>query len=146
MFCTNCGEQMQDGQAVCTKCGFAKDTGNKYCGNCGAEIQPQQAVCTQCGCVVNEAKKQAEANKASAGDQVGGQDKIVVILVAIFIGTLGIHNFIMGETKKGVFKLVMSLVGGWFCGLGVLVSLILTIMDIVKIASGTYVVDPDKLI
>ena len=100
----------------------------------------------QCGCVVNEAKKQAEANKASAGDQVGGQDKIVVILVAIFIGTLGIHNFIMGETKKGVFKLVMSLVGGWFCGLGVLVSLILTIMDIVKIASGTYVVDPDKLI
>ena len=52
----------------------------------------------------------------------------------------------MGETKKGVFKLVMSLVGGWFCGLGVLVSLILTIMDIVKIASGTYVVDPDKLV
>ena len=83
MFCTNCGEQMQDGQAVCTKCGFAKDTGNKYCGNCGAEVQPQQAVCTQCGCVVNEAKREAEAKKASAGDQVGGQDKIVVILVAI---------------------------------------------------------------
>lgn len=49
MYCTNCGEQMEDVQAVCTKCGFAKDTGNKHCGNCGAEVQPQQAVCTKCG-------------------------------------------------------------------------------------------------
>ena len=146
MYCTNCGEQMEDGQAVCTKCGFAKDTGNKYCGNCGAEVQPQQAMCTNCGCPVNEAKRQADAAQANANDQVGGQDKIVIIIVAVFIGTLGVHNFMMGETKKGLFKLLMSLVGGMACGIGVAVSLVLTIMDIVKIASGTYVVDPDKYI
>ena len=146
MYCTNCGAQMADGQAVCTQCGFAKDTGNSYCGNCGEQVQPQQAVCTNCGCVVNEAKRQAEAAQARTNDQIGGQDKIVVLIVAIFIGTLGIHNFMMGETKKGVFKLVMSLVGGWLCGLGVAVSLVFTIIDIVKIASGTYVVDPNKLV
>ena len=146
MYCTNCGEQMENGQAVCTKCGFAKDTGNKYCGNCGAEVQPQQAMCTNCGCPVNEAKRQADAAQANANDQVGGQDKIVIIIVAVFIGTLGVHNFMMGETKKGLFKLLMSLVGGMACGIGVAVSLVLTIMDIVKIASGTYVVDPDKYI
>lgn len=146
MYCTNCGEQMEDGQAVCTKCGFAKETGNKYCANCGAEVQPQQAMCTNCGCAVNEAKKQAEEAQAKAKDQIGGQDKIVLIIVAVFLGTLGIHNFMMGETKKGVFKLIMSLVVGWVCGLGIAISLVLTIIDIVKIASGTYVVDPDKLI
>ncbi len=137
---------MEDGQAVCTKCGFAKDTGNKYCGNCGVEVQPQQAVCTSCGCPVNEAKKRADAAKAMEDSQLGGQDKVVLIIVAVFIGTLGIHNFMMGETKKGIFKLVMSLVGGLFCGLGVAVSLVFTIIDIVKIASGTYIVEPDKLV
>lgn len=146
MYCTNCGEQMEDAQAVCTKCGFAKDTGNKYCGNCGAEVQPQQAVCTSCGCAVNEAKKQAEAAKAKANDQIGGQDKIVLIIVAVFLGTLGIHNFMMGETKRGLFKLVMSLAGGFLCGIGLIVSLVFTIIDIVKIASGTYVVDPDRIV
>ena len=140
MYCTNCGEQMEDNQAVCTKCGFAKGTGNKYCKNCGAEVEPQQAVCTKCGYSINDEKQPETSN------QIGGQDKTVIILVAVFIGTLGVHNFMMGETKKGVFKLILSLVGGWLCGIGILVSLIFTIMDIVKIASGTYVVDENKLV
>jgi len=44
----------------------------------------------------------------------------------------------MGETKKGVFRIIMSL----FCGLGCIFALI----DLIKIATGSYVVDPDKLI
>ena len=146
MYCTKCGEQMDNAQAGCTKCGFAKGTGNKYCGNCGAEVQPGQAVCTKCGCVVNEAQRQANAARAKADSELAGQDKTVLILVAVFLGGLGIHNFMMGETKKGVFKLVMTLVGGWICGAGLIVSLVFTIIDIVKIASGTYIVDPDKLV
>lgn len=140
MYCTNCGEQMEDNQAVCTKCGFAKGTENKYCKNCGAEVEPQQAICTKCGYSINDEKQLETSN------QIGGQDKTVIILVAVFIGTLGVHNFMMGETKKGVFKLILSLVGGWLCGIGILVSLIFTIMDIVKIASGTYVIDENKLV
>jgi TM2 domain-containing membrane protein YozV len=75
---------------------------------------------------------------AASSDNLNGQDKIVMILICLFLGGLGIHNFMMGETKKGVFRIIMSLC----CGLGAIFALI----DLVKIAMGTYVVDPEKLI
>jgi hypothetical protein len=44
----------------------------------------------------------------------------------------------MGETKKGIFKIVMS----FLCGLGAIFALI----DLVKIAMNKYVVNPEKLV
>ena len=45
---------------------------------------------------------------------------------------------VMGEIKKGVFKIVMSFV----CGIGGILALI----DLIRIAMDSYVVDPEKLI
>lgn len=77
------------------------------------------------------------AVKKANGD-LNGQDKTVMLLVSFFLGGLGVHNFMMGETKKGIFKIVMS----FCCGLGAIFALI----DFIKIAMGSYVVDPTKLI
>jgi len=44
----------------------------------------------------------------------------------------------MGETKKGVFKIVMT----FLCGIGGILALI----DLIKIAVGSYVADPTKLV
>ncbi len=129
MFCKNCGVQMNDNQAICVSCGVKVGDGDKFCANCGKEIAPGAAVCLNCGVATKKAK--------AAGD-LGGQDKVVMILICLFLGGIGIHNFMMGETKKGVFKIVMSLC----CGLGAIFALI----DLVKIAMGSYVVDPNKLI
>lgn len=85
------------------------------------------AVCLNCGV----------AAKNNGGD-LAGQDKTVMILICLFLGGLGIHNFMMGETKKGVFKIIMS----FCCGIGGILALI----DLIKIAMGTYVVNPDKLV
>ena len=127
MYCKNCGESMNDNQAICIKCGVKTGDGNRYCANCGKEIAPDAAVCMNCGVAV----------KKASGD-LGGQDKLVMILICLFLGTLGIHNFMMGETKKGIFKIVMTFV----CGLGAIFALI----DLIKIAMGSYEVNPDKLI
>ena len=123
MYCKNCGEIMNDNQAICIKCGVK--TGE---GNCGKEIATNADVCLNCGV----------ANKKSNGDYLNGQDKVVMIIVAVLIGGLGIHNFMMGETKKGIFRIIMS----FFCGIGYIFALI----DLIKIACGTYVVDPEKLV
>ena len=128
MFCRNCGEAMNDNQAICLKCGVKAGDGNKFCSNCGKEVNPNAEVCVSCGVSL---KKQATGN-------LNGQDKIVMILVCLFLGSLGIHNFMMGETKKGIFKIIMCFV----CG----ISGILALIDLVKIAMGTYVVDPNKLV
>jgi len=127
MYCKNCGEVMNDNQAICIKCGVKTGSGNAFCANCGNTLPPNADVCMSCGVAVNKA----------TGD-LNGQDKIVMILICLFLGGLGIHNFMMGETKKGIFRIIMS----FCCGIGAIFALI----DLIKIAMGTYVVDPTKLI
>ena len=129
MFCKNCGEAMNDNQAICIKCGVKTGDGNAFCANCGSSMNPEAEVCLNCGVAVK---------KTGNGNYLNGQDKIVMILVCLFLGGLGIHNFMMGETKKGVFRIIMS----FCCGIGGILALI----DLIKIAMGTYVVDPNKLV
>ena len=127
MFCRNCGGEMNDNQAICLKCGVKTGEGNAYCSNCGAPVSPEAAVCLSCGVAIK---------KAAAAGNLGGKDKIVIALVCFFLGGLGIHNFMMGETKKGVVKIILSLC----VGLGGLLALI----DFIKILMDKYVVDPTK--
>ncbi|RRD30934.1 NINE protein [Actinomyces bowdenii] len=37
------------------------------------------------------------------------KSKVIVLLLALFLGTLGIHNFYLGHTGKGVAQLLISL-------------------------------------
>ncbi len=129
MFCKNCGTQMNDNQAICVNCGVKAGNGDRFCANCGKDLTPGADVCLNCGVAVKS---------ASAAGNLAGQDKTVMILICLFLGGIGIHNFMMGETKKGVFKIIMSLC----CGIGGILALI----DLIKIAMGSYVVDPTKLI
>lgn len=128
MYCKNCGEIMNNSQAICVKCGVKVGEGNNYCANCGKQMTANADVCLNCGV----------ANKKANDNNLNGQDKVVMILLAVFIGGLGIHNFMMGESKKGIFRIIMS----FFCGLGYIFAFI----DAIKIACGTYVVDPNKLV
>ncbi|MBO5200855.1 MAG: TM2 domain-containing protein [Clostridia bacterium] len=128
MFCKNCGEQMNDNQAICLKCGVKTGVGNAFCANCGQPVDANASVCLSCG---------VEVKKAGAEGDLAGKDKIVIILVCLFLGGLGIHNFMMGETKKGVAKIIASFI----CGLGGILALI----DLIKIIMDKYVVDPEKI-
>lgn len=128
MFCKNCGAEMNDNQAICLRCGVKTGQGTTYCHNCGNQLGPNAEVCMGCGVAVKGGK---------SGD-LAGQDKIVIILVCLFLGGLGIHNFMMGEMKKGIFKIIMS----FLCGIGGILALI----DLIKICMGSYVVDPNKLV
>ena len=124
MYCKNCGEQMNDNQAICIKCGVKVGEGNAYCANCGKDIAPNAEVCLSCGVAVKKAVN------------YGGYDKIVLALICFFLGGIGIHNFMLGETKKGIVKIVLS-----FCfGIGAILALI----DFVRILTDKYEVNPDK--
>ena len=104
MYCTNCGENMNNNQAVCLKCGVKVGEGSSFCQECGAATRPNAEVCLSCGVALK--------NKGKAGD-LNGQDKTTMLIVCFFLGGLG-----------GVFALI----------------------DLIKIATGSYVVDPTKLI
>ncbi len=99
-----------------------------FCENCGKEIIEGDFYCAECGTAVKREMNMFE-----------GENKIIIILIAIFCGAFGIHNFVLGETKKGIVRIAGSLL----CGI---VGSILAWIDIIKIAKGTYVVDPNAFI
>ena len=134
MFCRNCGEQMNDNQAICLKCGVAVGQGKSFCANCGKEVNEKAAVCLNCGVAIVSDEQKQNAEKG----MLAGQNKWVMAVLAFFLGGIGVHNFMMGETKKGIFKIV----GCFLCG----ISCILALIDFIRILTDTYQVDPNKLI
>lgn len=130
MYCKHCGSPMNANQAVCLQCGVKAGEGKSHCHNCGSPLTDNADVCLSCGVAVPKT--------AMDSAYLNGQDKLVMILICLFLGGFGIHNFIMGENKKGIFKIAMT----FCCGIGALFALI----DLIKIAMGSYVVDPNKLI
>ena len=99
MFCKNCGKEIDPGAAICVGCGFANGTGVNYCQNCGQPIAPGAAVCTSCGFATAP---------AAAATNNGQKSKLVAVLLAFFIGSIGIHDFYLGYTKNGIIKIVLT--------------------------------------
>ncbi len=125
MFCKNCGKPMNDNQAICLECGVKVGDGNTFCANCGNTVAPGAEVCLSCGVAIKK-----------AGGDFGKYDKVTIALVCFFLGGLGIHNFMLGETKKGIVKIVLS-----FC---FYIGSILALIDFIKILMDKYEVNPDK--
>lgn len=125
MYCKNCGQQMNDNQAICLQCGVAVGVGERFCANCGQPVEAGADVCLSCGVAINK-----------PSTYLNGQDKVAMALLALFIGGLGIHNFIMGENKKGLLRLILSVLG---CGIGGIFGFV----DFILILTGGYTVKPD---
>ena len=57
MYCKNCGEPMNDNQAVCLKCGVASGNGKSFCPNCGTPTKEEASFCVNCGVALNNGAK-----------------------------------------------------------------------------------------
>ena len=58
----------------------------------------------------------------------GGSKKVLAGVLAILLGGLGIHKFVLGYTKEGVIQLIL----GILCGIGALIGLIEGIIYLTK--------------
>ncbi len=113
MFCPNCGSDM----------GTAK-----FCPNCGAGASANAAPAAQPTIVINNVNSNSNVNEnGMAGVGISAKSKIVALILAIFLGGLGIHRFYVGKIGSGILWLFT---GGLF-GIG-------WIYDIIKILSGTF--------
>ena len=129
MFCKNCGQALNDHQAVCLNCGVEVGNGNSFCHNCGKEVTPEAAFCLNCGVALKEDNKKVS-------ETLGGQNRNLMALLAFLVGGWGVHNFILGEVKKGITRIILTCC----CGIGGILALV----DFIKILCGTYVIDPEK--
>ena len=87
MFCRNCGEQMNENQAVCLKCGVEKGKGNSFCPNCGNAVSPEASICVNCGGSLKSPEE--EAAKANIS---GIQRRSIVTAIILSLVTCGIYS------------------------------------------------------
>lgn len=130
MFCRNCGNEMDNAAVVCVKCGVATGNGANYCNNCGAPSAPGAAVCTQCGVGFTQ--------PIPAGQQ---KSKMAAGLLGIFLGGLGIHNFYLGYTGKGIAQIILSLCFGIGAVWGLIEGIMILCGKIDKDAKGIPLAD-----
>lgn len=115
----------------CLNCGTEYE-GN-LCPNCGSS-QEQQTT-TQTTQQPNDRQFQPQiiinnnVNQSDGGYRPGtsNKSKVAALILAIFLGAIGIHRFYVGKVGTGI---IWFLTGGCF--------LIGWIYDIIKIASGTF--------
>lgn len=141
MYCKNCGNKLEANQKECFICGLEVGEGDAYCPKCGSELEPSATFCVNCGYQKSEEKQQVNSGtanssaKKSKGPSLNGKDKITTALLCFFLGAFGVHNFYMGENKKGIMKIVFFVL----CG----ISAIFALIDFVKILTDSYTYDPD---
>ena len=104
----------------------------KFCPNCGTENVDTAMNCANCG-VAFAAPAAAPAPVAGAG-----KSKICAGLLAIFLGSLGVHNFYLGNTGKAVAQLLISLLS---CGTLAIVSSVWALIEGIMILSGSITTD-----
>lgn len=97
----------------------------KVCEKCGKEIKDGAQVCLECGAVNGEAKNSEAKSKMAAG------------LLGIFLGSLGIHNFYLGNTQRAIIQLLVTLIGGTItCGLAAIAMEVWGIVEGIQILTG----------
>lgn len=125
MYCRNCGNVLPLNGDICPNCGVPKGDGTHFCPNCDAHIEANMSFCAACGCpLMGQSNGSAgygqsySQNTAYAQSgyppQTGYQprSRVVAGVLGILLGSLGIHNFYLGFTSRGLTQLLVTLIGG----------------------------------
>ena len=73
----------------------------------------------------------------------GSRSKIAAGLLGIFLGSLGVHNFYLGYSGKGVAQLLLTLIGWIACGMGPIAAWLWGLIEGIMILTGSINTDAD---
>ena len=134
MFCKECGQEFKDDtQAVCLSCGVKKGNGTKFCTKCGTEKKTtNQDVCLECG----NSFKTSSIDTSSLIP--GKKTKLITLLLWVFLGGFGGHYFYVGNVKRAVVYIILSVCGFITFGITTIAVGILLIIDIINILTDKF--------
>jgi len=120
MFCTNCGNEVQESAIACPKCGLSPRTEKKYCYNCGIEVNEKQVMCVKCGVSLKNVKY-SDPNTSE-------KSRLITFLLCFFLGTFGAHRFYVGKITSGIMQILF----GWAT------LFIWPLVDLIMILAGNF--------
>ena len=96
-----------------------------FCKQCGNEVLDNAAVCVKCGVATSVAPVNSGAEKT----------RVIYVVLGLFLGCLGIHNFYAGYTGKAIIQLLITVFTGWLIvpwiavGIWAIIDIVITTKD-----------------
>ena len=97
-----------------------------FCSSCGSIIKKEAEICPKCG-----VRQRASLNAVMDVNT----NWLIVLLLSIFLGTLGIDRFYVGKIGTGILKLLTG--GG--CGIWWIIDIILIVTNQFTDSKGNYI-------
>lgn len=94
-----------------------------YCPNCGAECRMEAPFCSKCKAVFDATGWRPVAERPMAAQTAhpetprlvkSAKSRGIYIILGLFFGMLGIHNFYAGRLGIGLAQLLVTCILGWF--------------------------------
>lgn len=107
----------------------------KRCHNCGQKLTDDRMYCANCGTANNFEDEKMTKEKTIKTD---GKEKsrVAAALLGIFLGGLGLHNFYLGYTGKGLAQILLSTIG-WVILVGPIIANVWGFIEGILILSGS---------
>ena len=125
MYCRECGKKVNENAVACTGCGVNPKLSKNFCGACGVKTKDNQIVCLKCG---------VSLGGSLAGSSSGEKSKIIACLLALFLGSIGVHKFYLGYNTQGIIMLLCGTVG-WILFLPPIVMAIIALIEAIMYIS-----------
>lgn len=148
IFCEKCNALLSPGAKFCANCGAKvteekaedntynensntwKQEKTKYCSSCGSVIGADKIICPICGKYTNAQQKIVYCSSNNE------KNNVVAGLLAIFLGTLGIHKFYLGEVGMGIFYILITCFGFvLFCIPNIILQIVVLIEGIIYLVT-----------
>ena len=131
MYCRNCGAILNPGAPNCMNCGAPVNMGRSFCPVCGARTPENAMGCLNCGTTF-----------PTFVDPSMQKSKIAAGLLGIYLGVLGVHNFYLGYTGKGIAQLLMTVLS---CGILSMVSAVWGLIEGIMLLAGSISCDANGI-
>jgi TM2 domain-containing membrane protein YozV/RNA polymerase subunit RPABC4/transcription elongation factor Spt4 len=90
---------------ICSICGYTNIMPRRFCHNCNQELKTQintTKFCSRCGAQIDFQAEICPKCGVSASQPKSVKSRTTAILLALFLGGLGVHKFYLGQTGWGI--------------------------------------------
>lgn len=108
-----------------------------FCQKCGKELPDDAKFCQYCGW----------QNQGVPVKQREQKSQFIAIVLCLFTGLIGLHDFYLNRNFAGVTKLLIAILLGWMAGFGLIINGIWCFFDFIAILfNGFEALKTDKQI